>query len=380
LKGIRGATFAIVANGFGGGPSEALQEFLLAEGAKRITVVLHPLVDEGDTRHLISVHESGSTAETRRIRLPFRPPYTYPLDLAVPLRVGHVDGWFGFNSLACARGLAARAARRAERVVYWCVDFVPDRFGTGVVTCAYDRLDRLCCRRADARFELSAAALDGRNRRHGFSYAEVAPARVVPMGAWLDRVPTTPPDGHARRRVVYLGHLVPRQGVRLLIETLALLRGRVEANIVGRGPLEEELRRSAAAHGLADSVVFHGFVEDHREVEAILANASVAVAPYATDDATFSRFADPGKLKAYLAAGLPIAITDVPPNARELAERGGAELVDYSADTLAAAIERLLADPADWQRRRDAALALAREFDWPRILEPALESIGFVAG
>ena len=377
MRRIADSTFAIVANGFAEGPAQALQEFLVDQSAARVTLLLHPLVDEGDTRHLIAVYERGSKPRIRRIRLPFWPPLTYPLDLAVPPRIGRVDGWFAFNSLACARGLAARCSGRASTVVYWCVDFVPDRFGTGLLTRAYDRLDRVCCSRADARFELSRVALDSRNRRHALPESELAPAQVVPMGAWLARVPTTPQDGYRRRRVVYLGHLVPRQGVQLLVDALALLDEQIEADIIGRGPLEEELRAAVVTRGLADRVTFHGFVEDHRDVEAILGGGSVAVAPYATDDETFSRFADPGKLKAYLAAGLPIVLTDVPPNASELVSRGVARLIGYSADELAAAIKRILADPSEWQARRSAALALARRFDWPKILGPALESVGF---
>jgi glycosyltransferase involved in cell wall biosynthesis len=201
------------------------------------------------------------------------------------------------------------------------------------------------------------------------------------MGAWLDRVPSTPPDGVERGRIVYLGHLVPRQGVTLLVEALVLLARRTEvsADIIGRGPLEDELRRRVEREGLADRVRFHGFVADHREVERLLADASIALAPYATDPDSFSRFADPGKLKAYLAAGLPILLTEVPPNAHDLAERGGAELIEYSVEALAASVERLLASPDEWRRRRAAALAYARQYDWPAILEPALASIGFDA-
>ena len=380
MKRIEESRFAIVANGIGdAGPAQALREHLLARGAQRVTTILHPLVREGDTRHVISVEEPGKASYTRRVSLPARPPFTYPLDLLVPLRSPQVDGWFGFNSLACARGLVGRSRGRVGSVVYWCVDFVPERFGPGVITRAYDALDRLCCRRADARFELSRAALEGRQARHRIPAEKLAPARVVPMGAWLDRVPTIPRDAHARRRVVFLGHLVPRQGVALLVEALALLPD-VQGEVIGRGPLEEELRSYAERRGLSDRVHFHGFVEDHREVERVLAEASMAAAPYEPDPESFSRFADPGKLKSYLAAGLPIFLTDVPPNARELADRGGAELVPYSAEGLAAAIERLLAAPEEWKQRRDAALTLAREFDWPAILDPALASVGFISG
>jgi glycosyltransferase involved in cell wall biosynthesis len=70
-------------------------------------------------------------------------------------------------------------------------------------------------------------------------------------------------------------------------------------------------------------------------------------------------------------------MTDVPPNASQLAEHGGAELIPHSAEALAGAVERLLDSPAEWRRRREAALAMARDFDLQVIFGPALESIGF---
>src|SRR5205814_6416929 len=176
----------------------------------------------------------------------------------VPLVSPRVDAWFGFNPLACARGLVARA----PFVVLWSVDFVPDRFGTGTIaTRIYDRLDRLCCVRADARVELSEAARDGRNRRHRLP-PRAADAHVVPMGSWLDRVPTAPPDGFTHRRVVFLGHLVGRQGVDTLLEALAVLAARgepVRAEIVGTGPLEATLRTRSTELGLDATVTFHGY-------------------------------------------------------------------------------------------------------------------------
>jgi phosphatidylinositol alpha-mannosyltransferase len=304
--------------------------------------------------------------------VPLTPPASYAADPFVPLRPPRVEAWFGFNPLACARGLVARRLGGARRVVLWSVDFVPDRFGAGTVaTRIYDRLDRLCCTRADARVELSDAALEARSRRHGLG-GEAAPAHVVPMGAWLDRVPTTPQGGHARRRAVFLGHLVPRQGVDVLLEALASLDD-VTADVIGGGPEEEALRRRAQELGLAN-VRFHGFVADHREVERLLADASVAVAPYRPGE-TFTAYADPGKLKAYLAAGLPTVLTDVPPNAAELARDAGAEVVPFDAATIAEALTRSLASPDEWRRRRSAALEYVRRFDWPVLLGDLLRTL-----
>ena len=362
-------TYAVASNGFTEGPAQALRDFLVSRGAEVVTI-FHPLTPEQGTRHVITTYASGKRVEERTIPLPLRPPLSFALDPFVPLLLPRVDVWFGFNPLACARGLLPRKVRF---VALWSVDFVPDRFGRGTLaTRVYDRLDRFCCERADARIELSEAAREARNRRHGLPPDG---AHIVPMGAWIDRVPTTTPEAFRRRRVVYLGHLVERQGVGTLLDALAQTDG-LTADIIGTGPLEAELRATAVRLGLERRIEFRGFVEDHREVERLLARCSLAVAPYKQTKDTFTRFADPGKLKAYLAAGLPIVLTDVPPNARELAREAGAELVEDGARALADALSRSLASSDEWERRREAALGYARRFDWNVLLGDLLAKLG----
>jgi glycosyltransferase involved in cell wall biosynthesis len=362
--------YAIVANGFAEGPAQALRDYLVERDAE-VLAISHPLTPEHGSGHVIARFAHGREVDARTRRLPLRPPLSFALDPFVPLLPSPVDVWFGFNPLAAARGLLARKQRRARSVVLWSVDFVPDRFGHGTVwTRLYDHLDRLCCGRADGRVELSEAARDARNQRHGLVPAAV-PTHVVPMGAWLARVPTTSPDGFERRHVVFLGHLVERQGVDVFLEALAVLNDRGErltAAVIGGGPLEGELRRRADTLGLGNTVRFHGFVPDHRVVERLLAESSVAVAPYRPDASSFTRYADPGKLKAYAAAGLPMVLTDVPPNARELEREAGAELVPFDAAAVADAVSRALASPELWRERRASVLAYARGFDWEALI------------
>jgi glycosyltransferase involved in cell wall biosynthesis len=378
---IRNSSFALVANGFGDHPPAApFCKYLLDRGAKRVTTIFHPLDRDSEPRHVITTYEASGRARTRSIRLASRPPHSYPLDFIVPLWPRRVDGWFGFNNLACARGLLARRMGRARKVVYWAIDFVPDRFGPGLMTRAYDALDRWCCLHADAWFDLTQAALEGRAQRHGLTPGTGATPRVVPIGAWLERLPSVPEDGWKRRRVVYTGHLVPRQGVPMLMEALAVLARRgvgFEAHIGGRGPLEPDLRTAASEASLNGKVTFPGFFPDHRQVEAFLAEGSVAVAPYDPSPESFSRFADPSKLKSYIAAGLPTITTEVPPNAAELAHHAGTEIVAFDAEALADAIERALSYPEEWGNRRAAALRYAQQFDWAHIFDGAVQAVGF---
>ena len=367
--------FVIEASGFADGPAQPLRDYLVARGAA-VTTIFHPLVQEGPQHHLVAVHRPRTPERRYRMPFPSRPPLTYPFDVVLPPALPRCDVWVGFNNLAAAKGLVARRAGRAGAVVYWAVDFVPDRFGAGALTRAYDAVDRWVCREADLRVELAAAGREGRDQRHGLR--DGGPAVVVPMGFWAHRTPTTDPDAWRRRRAVFMGHLVERMGVDTFVDAIARLRregDEITADIVGGGPLEDEIRARVAVE-LGDAVRVHGFVPDFGDVARILAGASVAVAPYRRTADNFTAFADPGKLKVYLGAGLPVVLTDVPPNAKELERDAGAEVVDDAAEALAAGIAAVLADGPSWARRREAALRYAQQFDWNVLLPRALEAVG----
>ncbi len=381
---VSDSAFVVLVNGtFGPPPAAGVLEYLLAQQARRVTAVSHPLNAEDGDRHTITTYERGREPVRRSVRLPARPPYTYALDVLVPPRLPRADAWIAFNNLLGARGLLERGIGRAGQVLYWAVDFVPDRFGKGnPLTRAYDAADALCCRHVDLRVELSTQALAGRDARLRLSAEEGAPRVIAPVGAWVERVPVVPHEGWRSRRVVFIGHLVERMGGDTVIEAMAVLAKRgidVTADIAGHGPMEQLLRERSTRHGLDDRVRFHGFISDHRRLERLLAEAAVALAPYSTRVESFTRYADPSKLKSYLAAGLPILLTDVPPNAHDLVAHAGAQLLADDPVALADAIERTLADPAEWQRRRLAARRYARQFDWGNIVGEVLRHAGFAA-
>ena len=195
-----------------------------ATGRVALPLCVHPLAPEDGVVHTVTSWEGGACTGERAVRVPSRPPATYAADPFIPFRLPAVDCWIGFNNLAAARGLLMRKLGRADTVLYWAVDFVPDRFGRNPLTHVYDLLDRYCARSVDLRIELSQAALAARAHRHALD-VDAAPAMVAPIGAWTERIPLTAPEGWRARRVLYLGHLVPRQGVGRLIDALALLAG-----------------------------------------------------------------------------------------------------------------------------------------------------------
>lgn len=378
MRTVEESSFLIVANGTPDSPPASGVRDYLAATARELTTVFHPLNRDDPPVHRVARWRSGEQVEERELKRPSRPPLTYATDVLAPLVRPRVDGWLGFSNLSALHGIARRRAGLAGRVAYWAVDFVPDRFGPGApLSRIYDRIDRLASTRADLRVELTAAAREGRAERLGLG-EDAAPTHVAPVGIWLNRIERAPEDGWNTRKVVFIGHLVPRQGVATLVEAVALLPD-VTLEIAGRGPEEERLRALAAERGVADRVRFLGFLSDHRDVERLVASAAVAAAPYATDMESFTKYADPSKLRTYTGAGLPIVTTNVPPNADELAREAGASVVPFRAEPMAAAIAEILASPEGWQHRREAALTYAEGFNWARIVPEALAKLGFSA-
>ena len=278
MRRVEESSFLLVANGTPDSPPASGVRDYLARHAHELTAIFHPLNRDDPPLHQVARWRRGEQVEQRTLRRPSRIPLTYATDVLAPLVRPRVDCWLGFSNLSALHGIARRRAGLAGAVAYWAVDFVPDRFGAGtLLSRIYDGADRIAATRADLRVELTAAARDARAERLRLG-ADAAPAHVAPVGIWLDRIERAPEDGWRTRKVVFIGHLVPRQGVAALIEAIALLPD-VTLDVAGRGPEEDALRALVRARGIADRVRFVGFLSDHREVERLVAAAAVAAAP-----------------------------------------------------------------------------------------------------
>ena len=371
-------TFLIVASGYASGPAQALVDFLRMSDIDLIEFLQHPLVAEGPGEHIQTVIEKNEVQKVKVRRRPNKPPITYVFDFITPLYLRRSDVWVSFNALATFHGLIIRKLGRTKFVIHWSVDFVPRRFSNPLINWLYETLDKRCCEVADLRVELSNAAMQNRNQHYSLSNKSVAQTLVIPMGFWNDKVPVCGEHASQQRRIVFLGHLVDRMGLDVLLLACKILRSRnipFQLDIIGSGPLSAWLQSQIEVDSLEECVSLKGFVADHAQLASLLATASVGVAPYAPDSDSFTRFADPGKLKDYLGAGLPILLTDVPPNAAELAQHGGAEIVGHDADSIADAIQKLLEDESEWKKRRLDALKYRDQFDWKIMLD---DKLGFL--
>ena len=206
--------------------------------------------------------------------------------------------------------------------------------------------------------------------------ADAARVEVVPYGVDVTRFR---PDGAARSRlrgrlgmaedtllVVAAGRLVRKKGFEYLIDAMARVPGSVNAvaAVAGDGDLRDELRARVEAAGISQRVRFLGN-QPQDEIAGWLAAADIAVVPSVKDD---SGNVDglPNLVLEALASGSALVTTAAGGIGSVVQPGVTAEVVpERDAAALAAAIERLAADPARRARLGAAARQLATErFGW----------------
>lgn len=291
---------------------------------------------------------------------------------------GRYDLYVGADNLNTLAGLVLRMLGRVRKVAYYVIDFTPRRFPGRLMNAVYQAINRYCCYHADYIWNVSVRMIEGREAI-GIRREKSALQLTVPLGCRFDDIPRLEYTDIAPHDIVYFGMLRAEHGPGLIIEALPQILERfpdARAVFAGDGELRSALETRAAELGVAKRVVFHGFVASDDEVYRILSRCGLALATYPPGD-TYKAWSDPGKVKIYLACGLPVLITDVPPVAREIHEREAGTVVPHDAVALVDTVAGVFGDPARHERMRQAAIGLAREYDWNAIWERTFAAMDF---
>jgi glycosyltransferase involved in cell wall biosynthesis len=209
--------------------------------------------------------------------------------------------------------------------------------------------------------------------RLGKQVPGVDPA-IIPFGAAVD-APTEPPpytyDGARPFELLFVGRLVERKGVHLLLDALASLppERRVVLHVVGDGPDRAKLEEQARRLELGERAVFHGFVSKE-ELQRRLETCDAFVLPAVVDAKGDTE-------------GLGVVLIEAMSYARPVIASAAGGIVDIvrdrrngllvppgDASALAAAIGGMMDDPA---RARQFGLNgredVAANFSWDVIAD-----------
>ena len=151
--------------------------------------------------------------------------------------------------------------------------------------------------------------------------------------------------------VVYVGNLVPWQGVEVLVQAMPLILSRVadaHLAIVGDGILWNKILHLASELDVLKRTHMMGPVP-HEQVSRLICAADLCVAPFVS--VRNSKIGlSPLKLYEYFACGRPVVASEIPGVAEAIRESGAGELVPSDdPGALSSAISSLLKDEAKMQ-------------------------------
>lgn len=190
---------------------------------------------------------------------------------------------------------------------------------------------------------------------------EVVPNVGLPLPAQMATALSQPRCGGTDGcTLLACGRLTKQKDYPTLLRAFALLRGDgLRLNILGDGELRESLQRLVSDLGLADRVTFLGF---QRDPFSHMRAADIFVLS--------SRWEGFGNvLVEAMAMGTPVVSTDCPHGPAEIIADGKTGLLVPTGqpEALAAALQRLIDDPALRQSLGQAGQARARDFSAERV-------------
>lgn len=283
-----------------------------------------------------------------------------------------------FNISVCMDGMCTffgiflRSLGRIKKVDYWAVDFVPEnRFKSGVKNFIYHEINKFGYRNADEMWDLSPRMADAREEFLGIKKDSYRSHRVVPYGMWIDRIKRYSYEECEKHTLVFMGHLIEKQGVQLVLDAIPEIIKEIpdfKFKVIGTGNYEGKLKQKVTDLKIEEYVDFLGKIEKNEDLEEEIAKSCVAIAPYISKLDTWTKYADPGKVKTYLACGVPVLLTDVPWNAREIEEEYCGKIIEENSMNITENLFRLINLKTN-QDYRNRAEEYSSRYDYKNIFE-----------
>lgn len=368
------------------GPALDLRDYLISEQTERLLFIGHPLLYDqklkGSGYELYEQGEKKVENYQEIKKIPTLISYFKDVTLTIWYVLRTKKRWdlfVGNDPLNAVSGIILKKLGLVKKCSYYVIDYNPRRFQNSVLNRIYHLLDQFCVKNCDESWNLSPRMQEGRRQYFGFSGGL---QRVIPIGIWFERFPRYQLEDIDAHSLVFMGHILKKQGVQYVIQAVPKIIEQIKDfrfHVLGGGEYLDELKKQVQDLGIDAYVSFSGFIKDHHEIEERLCRCAVAVAMYELHDEhgnlSFTYFADPGKLKSYLASGLCVLLSDVSYNAKEIEEAGCGKIINNEPDTIASAVISFMRDSESLRQYRSEAVAYASRYNWPDIFDAALKDL-----
>ena len=369
----------IVTHRFVTSPGDDLRAYEMRK-SKEVMYIVHGFADRKDRRSFY-LHDKGFDRIQSRVSIDYRKLpdflvlikdflYTVYWVLSTKKRW---DLLVAMDSLNFVAGYTLKRLGFVGNAIFWTTDFTPVRFSNRWKNSLYHRINRFGLAKCDAAWYLSERMNEGQRKGYGISLPEKK--FVVPRGAWSKYGRLPPFESIEKHTVVFLGHLLEKQGVQLALRAIPHIVEEIpdfKLVVIGGGHYETRLKHLAKQLNIERYVEFTGVIRNHEDIEDRISNYAMGLAPYDKTKDTWTYFADPGKIREYAAAGLPVILTSLPYNAKELENLQCAIIIDYDEKALANAIVKMMKDESLLRLYKENAARYSIGYDWNRIFQEAL--------
>lgn len=288
------------------------------------------------------------------------------------------DYFIGLESINTMAGIILKKIRMIKTVIYYVSDYSPTRFGKTLFNSIYVWMDRFCATHADVIWDVSPAIQIARIEA-GLDSKKSAPVIHMPNALFSSQIDSLPISKRIPYSLVFMGSLGYENGPDLAIESLPEIRkkfSQATLHIIGGGRQNlERLKMLTTQLHLEKAVIFYGFVVDNNEMANLVKRCYIALAPYRAIPYSVRWYADATKIRQYLASGLPVITTQVPPLGKEIVRKGAALVAKDTKESFAQTIIQLLKNPEKYKQMERIARALSKENIWEIEYQKAFDTM-----
>jgi glycosyltransferase involved in cell wall biosynthesis len=358
------------------GPTEALIEYLTMRKWD-ILAILNPLeYSNRKKRSVVTIAKGKNIGKVEPLNLKHPAIVSWMLDWIFVFWFslfwqGTVDVFIGCDPLNASVGVILKKIGKVKKLVYYNIDWSERRFREGIINSIYYALDHACVRQCDVNWCVTDSLIQLRKKQG----ADSIKLLLVPVGVESEGIPDPLTVRYDQHALVFLGAFEKTKGIELVISAWPVIKKKdPQARLIVIGktpkgitevPYEDRLIKLEGVEVLG--------VIGHNEVLNKLPYYGIGLAPYAPDADSVTKYADPSRIKDYLACGLPVITTDVPNIAKVIAAMQAGVIVRYDKHQFVESVIRMM-NSDSYGTYRTNALRFARKFRWKDIYNVAFHS------
>ena len=270
--------------------------------------------------------------------------------------------FIGEGHIYTSAGLILKSFGFFKKIIYSSGDYfvdvksfqIIDKFLNKHVDAIWSASDRMCKERLKNAGEMKAKGIQ----------------LTMPLGVEMKRK-IIKNNRLKTKNVLFIGNIQEHQGLDLFIDSmqkLIKLFPDIKLEVIGTGMHQNNIKKKVSKLNLVDYVTFHGFIECQDKTDEIFSKCVCGIALYIPELSGFTKLSDPGKIKDYLSAGLPVITTKVFNFSKEIKKCEAGEVIDYKEDQLIEAISKIIKNQSTLKTYSNKAVKLAEKYEWDKIL------------